>query len=299
MKKFYLSVFIIGFIFNIAFAAESGPKIEIATGDADIGEMQKGKILDFKVEVKSAGTEDLIIENVYSSCGCLEVTDPRWPSSRLGASGASLEQYSSSEVEKKPEPVIVKPGESIFIAVKLDTNKVTGAFEKQLFIISNDPENKNLAWKIKGIILDSAALLPRSNSIPDEMAGPAQYSSSETAEGSRVEKPAPDGKVVMLFYSAGCDDCKEIKDKFLPGLIEKYGNKMRIEEYNIDNPESFAVLLDLQNKYDKRAKKGFFNPRPPAVFAEGRLLYGVKDIKNKLEGLLRLKSNTTMGVRLP
>jgi len=100
---------------------------------------------------------------------------------------------------------------------------------------------------------------------------------------------SPNSKVIMLFYSPGCNDCKEIRNKFLPELIEKYGNKIWIEEYDIDNPESFAVLLDLQNKYDKRAKKGFFNPSPPAVFAEHKLLYGVKDIKNKLPKLLRLK----------
>ncbi len=258
MKKFYLAVFIIGFVFNIAFAAESGPKIEIVTENLDTGEMQKGRILDFNVEVKSAGIEDLIIENAHSTCGCLEVTDPRWPK------------------DIKPEPVTVKPGESIFIAMRLDTNKITGAFEKHMLIISNDPENKALAWKIKGMIIDPA--------------GPAQYSSSETSEGSQVEKPAPGSKIVMLFYSPGCNDCREIKDKFLPALKEKYGDKIWIEEYDIDNMASFAILLDLQNKYDSKAKKGFFNPKPPAVFSEGKLLYGVKNIKNKLENILRLKS---------
>lgn len=279
MKKFYPAVFIIGFIFNIAFAAESGPKIEIATQDMDIREIKKGKILDFNVEVKSVGTEDLIIENVYSSCGCLGVTDPRW----------SKDIKPEPVKDIKPEPVIVNPGKSIFIAMRLDTNRMTGAFEKQLFIFSNDPENKTLTWKIRGMILDSTVSLPRSNSIPNAPAGPMQYSSSETAKGSQVEKHTPGSKVVMLFYSAGCNDCKEIKNKFLPALKEKYGNKIWIEEHDIDNMASFAILLDLQNKYDNKAKKGFFNPRPPAVFAEGRLLYGVKNIKNKLEGLLRLK----------
>ena len=270
-------------------AEEPRPKIEIVTKDADIGEMQKGKILDFKVEVKNTGNQDLIIENVYSSCGCFEVTDSRWLSSRLGlrpssnnigVAERSSAQYSSSEVEKKPEPVIVKPGKSIFIATRLDTNKVTGQFEKQLHIISNDPAVKDAAWRIKGTVLDL-------NNI-----GVAERSSASDA-GAKLAKArfatpsaGSDAKIVMLFYLPGCDECKEIREKFLTGMQEKYKDKMILVEYNIDNPESFAFMIDLQNKYDQRAKKGFFNPKPPAIFIEKRFLYGVKEIEENLEKCL-------------
>ena len=49
---------------------KTGPKIEIVTRDIDIGEAEKGKLLDFKIEVRNASQEDLIIEDVFSSCGC-------------------------------------------------------------------------------------------------------------------------------------------------------------------------------------------------------------------------------------
>jgi hypothetical protein len=45
-------------------------------------------------------------------------------------------------------------------------------------------------------------------------------------------------------------------------------------------------LLDLQNKYDDKRKAGFFNPKPPAVFINGKLLYGVKEIEDKLDQLI-------------
>lgn len=265
MKKIYTSIFIVILIASVALAGESAPKIKIVTSGADIGEMQKGRILDFKVEVKSAGAQDLIIENVYSSCGCFEVADPRWPKSSPGLTMAA------------PNQVIVKPGESIFITVKLDTNKIIGAFEKQLHIISNDPETRDAIWKIKGNVIARAE--------PEAIPGMIGIASSAASQPSRNDKSV----VIMLFYSPGCNECMEIKDKFLPGLKKKYGDKIWIEEYNADEPDSFAILLDLQNKYDKKAIKRFFNPKPPAVFAGGRLLYGVKDIKKRLEGLLRLK----------
>lgn len=279
-----LAVFIFGLPVYLYSAEEAKPKIEIVTKDLDTGEVKKGKMLDFNIQVKSAGQQDMVITNVYSSCGCFEVTDKRWPSSRLPASGGSLEQYSSSKVEKKPEPVIVKPGKSIFIATRLDTNKVTGQFEKQLYVESNDPENKKAVWKIKGTVLDTlhpALSHKEGEVIPLTLPSPLSLNKGE-GKG--------EGKLVMLFYLPGCDECKEIKNKFLASLKEKYQDKIIIVEYNIDNPESFAFMIDLQNKYEPRAKKGFFNPKPPSVFIENKFLYGVKEIEENLEKYLTFTS---------
>ncbi|MDP2921887.1 MAG: DUF1573 domain-containing protein [Candidatus Omnitrophota bacterium] len=270
MKRVILLISIL-FIAVTAFSEEAaGPRIEIVTPDADIGTAQKGNTLDFKVEVKNSGASDLIIEDVYSTCGCFEVNDPRWP-----------EKYRplmpNPKVEK-PKPVTIKSGEMIFISVRLDTNKVSGQFEKTLHIASNDPEKRMAEWRIRGVVLDSATALSqdvRSNSI------------------EKASVPRPGARVVKLFYVPGCKECIEIREKFFPGLKEKYGDKIYIEEYNIDNQEAFSIFLDMQNKYDKRARRGFFNPKPPAVFIKDRFLYGAKDIKRKLEGLLRIQSPTT------
>jgi len=264
MKKIIILVSIF-FIAVSAFAQEAGtagPRIEIVTRDADIGETPKGGILYFMVDVKSAGAADLIIENVYSTCGCLEVNDPRWP--------GKYQPMMPNPAAEKPQPVTLKPGEMISIGVRLDTNKVSGQFEKMLYIASNDPEKKIAMWKIRGVVLDSASV-PGLNSISDAGA------------------PLPDARIVKLFYSPGCGECIEIREKFFPELKAKYGGKIYIEEYNIDNQEAFSVFLDLQNRYDKKANRRFFNPKPPAVFTGGRFLYGAKDIKRKLEGLLRIQ----------
>lgn len=244
----YIILGMIAFMCGVAQAGESMPKIRIITEDVDLGEMRGGRVFDYKIEVKNAGAKDLIIENVYSTCGCLEVTDKRWP------------------IAAEHKKAVLKPGQSTYVAVKMDTNKVFGRFQKVIHVISNDPDNKDVVWKIMGTVtIDAGAGLPM----------------SETKDNV-----TEDTKIIMVFYSPGCNDCKEIMGKFLPGLKAKYENKILITDYNIDNPEALAFLLDLQNKYDDKSKAGFFNPRPPVVFAGNKLLYGAKEIEEKLEAVL-------------
>ncbi len=203
---------------NASIAATNYGKIQIVTKDVNIGEVDKGKMFDYKIEVKNAGTEDLIIENVYSSCGCLEVTDKRWPNMPV-------------VTNIKIEPVIVKPNSSIYIAVRLDTNKVSGEFEKILHVISNDPETKDATWKIKGVVVAAELALPKDKSA----------SRPGLALGLPSSRPGLEavGQIVMLFYSPGCNECKEVMENYLPKIKEKYGDKIVIINYNIDNPESF------------------------------------------------------------
>jgi hypothetical protein len=242
-------------------AAEKAPKIQIVTADADLGEVVKGKMLDYLIEVRNMGKEDLAIQNVYSGCGCLEVTDKIW-------SGAI------------PVPVAVKPNHSINITARFDTNKENGQFEKMIHVISNDLENKDVMWKVKGVALEilKGDVIARSE---------ATKQSNEIASSTASQSSRNDRKfVIMLFYSPGCSECREIMETFLPKIKEKYNNKILMVDYNIDNVESYAFFLELQNKYDERAKSGFFNPKPPVMFVANKLLYGVKEIKEGLEAVM-------------
>jgi hypothetical protein len=170
---FLIMVFALSLQLSAYAAQDKAAKIEIVTKNVDMGKLEKGKVFDYKIEVKNAGKGDLMIENAYSTCGCLEVIDKDWP-----------------------KQVIVKPKQSIFIAVKMDTNKVSGVFERMLHIVSDDVENKDMAWKITGTAIEREAGL------------------------------AGISKTIMVFYSPGCGDCMEIMDKFLPGLKEKYKDKI-------------------------------------------------------------------------
>ena len=272
--KTILAISIIASLAAPALAASNGkalaaPKIEIVTEDVDLGEIEKDKLFDYKIEVRNMGTEDLRINNVWSSCGCLAVVDERWPNTASPGEGVTI------------APIHVAPAESIFILAQVDTNKISGQFDKSVHVISSDPDTPDATWSIRGIVLDLSAFgETRSNNINDTI-------SFERSERSERSREAKDVTTVMVFHSLGCKDCRRIMEEFLPRLEKKYAEKMFIVTYNIDEPNAFAFLLDLQNKHDKRFKKTFFNPKPPTIFVDGVLLYGVKEIEKRLEKLIK------------
>ncbi len=270
-------------------AAENTPRIHIVTSDSDIGETKQGPVYDYDIEVKNVGDADLILENVWSGCGCLKLTDPRWPENR-----------SNVTYENSP---ILKPGESTFIKAKLDTKMVNDTFERLIHIISNDPERKDSVWTVRGSVIGAQtdAVIPASSHVIPAKAGIQDYrhrpreSGDSRLRGNDMESRgndmesrgndrgiAPvnaDTKVIMFFYVPGCKECKEILNDFLPKVKKKQNSNVVIAKYNIDKMASYEFLLELMNKYDKTKKGAFFNPKPPIIYTEEKLLYGVKEIK--------------------
>lgn len=218
------------------YAYAEGPKIKIVTENKDLGEVEKGKIIEFNIEVKNEGTAELIIEKVNSGCSCL--TAPF-----------------TGEVS-------VLPKESMYLAARLNTDKVSGNFERMVRIVSNDPLNNIVQWSVKGHIIGE----PFEIMAPEVPAAKAREAISSTI-------------AVTVFYSPECMECVELINKLLPQLEERYKSSISIVKYNMKNTENFEKLLALQEKYDKRPKSSFFNPKPPIVFVGEKLFYGEKEIK--------------------
>ena len=107
-----------GFIFS----QEVGPKIEFESHEINYGKISKGDdgIRIFKFT--NVGSKPLIINKVYSSCGC---TIPKKPSSPIG------------------------PGQSDEIQVKYDTNRV-GPIRKTITVLSNAINSPTMSLKITG-----------------------------------------------------------------------------------------------------------------------------------------------------
>ncbi|MFL2591388.1 MAG: DUF1573 domain-containing protein [Flavobacteriaceae bacterium] len=107
-----------GFIFT----QEVGPKIEFESLEINYGKISKGDngIRIFKFT--NVGSKPLIINKVYSSCGC---TIPKKPSSPIG------------------------PGKSDEIQVKYDTNRV-GPIRKTITVLSNAVNSPTMSLKITG-----------------------------------------------------------------------------------------------------------------------------------------------------
>ena len=104
------------------FSQEVGPKIEFESLEINYGKISKGDngIRIFKFT--NVGSKPLIINKVYSSCGC---TIPKKPSSPIG------------------------PGQEDEIQVKYDTNRI-GPISKTITVLSNAINSPTMSLKITG-----------------------------------------------------------------------------------------------------------------------------------------------------
>ena len=112
---------------GFVFSQEVGPKIEFESLEINYGKISKGDngIRIFKFT--NVGSKPLIINKVYSSCGCT--------------------------IPKKPEAPIA-PGKKGEIQVKYDTNRL-GPIRKTITVNSNDTATPIVSLKIKGKVADS------------------------------------------------------------------------------------------------------------------------------------------------
>ncbi|UJH91114.1 DUF1573 domain-containing protein [Antarcticibacterium sp. 1MA-6-2] len=117
-----LALFFAGFT---TMTAQNTPKFQFKTEVIDYGEIKKGSNGVRVFEFKNIGDAPLIIENVYSSCGC---TVPSWT--------------------KTP----VAQGETGQIEVKYNT-EIVGPIRRTISITSNADESTK-AVKIKGKVLE-------------------------------------------------------------------------------------------------------------------------------------------------
>lgn len=105
--------------------AQNAPKFQFKSEVIDYGEIKNGSDGVRVFEFKNIGMSPLVIENVYSSCGC---TIPEWT--------------------RTPIP----PGENGEIQVKYDTSR-SGPIRRTITIYSNADEPTK-AIKIKGKVLE-------------------------------------------------------------------------------------------------------------------------------------------------
>jgi len=115
---FFFIVITSGYIFS----QEIGPKIEFESLEINYGQISKGDNGVRIFKFTNFGSEPLIINKVYSSCGC---TIPKKPSSPIN------------------------PGQDDEIQVKYDTNRV-GPIRKIITVLSNATNSPTVSLKITG-----------------------------------------------------------------------------------------------------------------------------------------------------
>jgi hypothetical protein len=113
-------------LFSLSFyAQQTSPQIKFESTTINYGTIQNGSDGKRVFSFKNTGTENLIITNVRSSCGCT--------------------------IPKKPEGPIA-PGETSKIVVRYDTKRI-GPFSKIITVSTNQNNNPDIALKIEGTVI--------------------------------------------------------------------------------------------------------------------------------------------------
>jgi hypothetical protein len=109
------------------------PKISIDPMLKDAGTVAKGDHVEAVFTVKNSGTQDLVISDARPSCGCTVASFDR----------------------------TIKPGQTGKITAAVDTKNFSGPITKTVSVVSNDPENPQLALTIKAIVKPYVEVAPQ------------------------------------------------------------------------------------------------------------------------------------------
>lgn len=123
--KTFLTILILAVTGFSTINAQGTAKFEFKSETIEYGDIAKGSDGSRVFQFKNVGTVPLVIENVYSSCGCAV---PSWTKTAIA------------------------PGKSGEIQVKYDTTRI-GPIRRTITIYSNADEPTK-ALKIKGRVLD-------------------------------------------------------------------------------------------------------------------------------------------------
>jgi hypothetical protein len=85
---------------------------------------------------------------------------------------------------------------------------------------------------------------------------------------------------VLVFYAVGCRSCMEVERDVLPGIEQKYGDKIVIETYDIGISRNYAQMVRLEKLYG--AEGGYV----PEIIVSRYVLMGEKEIKAGLDKVI-------------
>jgi len=224
--------------------AFSQPQIRLTEVVWKFGELVEGVTAYHKIGVRNVGTEELRV-NVRSSCDCLQV---------------------------KPEKLSVKARRTRDVKISLYTQGYPGKFGKYIYLDTNDPENQHVTLLVKGVITRIDTNKRR------ELTRIEEKKPVETP--SLVPRPLSSVISVTLFSSFNCLFCWELKEKILPSLEKKYGMKILLREYFLDEPKNYEILVSLEKKFSKQENK------MPVLFIGEDILGGEKNIRAEIEKLV-------------
>jgi hypothetical protein len=106
-----------------------GPRISVEPASFDFGKSVQNKTLTKEFSIRNFGSEDLVIENVSTTCGC-----------------------TAALLDTK----MIKPGGTAPLRVTLETRAYSGKVERKILIRSNDPATNLLELKVETQVVADA-----------------------------------------------------------------------------------------------------------------------------------------------
>jgi len=94
---------------------------------------------------------------------------------------------------------------------------------------------------------------------------------------------------VLVFYAAGCRSCMEVERDILPGIEEKYGDKIVIEKYDIGIARNYGQMIRLEKIYG--AEGGYV----PEIIVSRYVLMGEREIKAGLDKVIEKALSESQG----
>ena len=112
----------------------SSPRIEFEAPEYNVGEVWEGEKASHVFPFKNTGDAELVIEKVRTSCGC-----------------------TAALVSKKN----IKPGESGEIEATFNTKRYRGKQGKNIYVATNDPDNRNVKLRLEVTVKTAGHFQPR------------------------------------------------------------------------------------------------------------------------------------------
>jgi hypothetical protein len=114
-------------------APGKGPRIVVEPEGYDFGRALQQKTLTKEFSIRNLGTDELVIENVSTTCGCTAAV---------------------------PGEKAIKPGGSTPLHVELQTRAATGKIERTVLVRTNDPEKGVYEVKVQADVVAEQAQQP-------------------------------------------------------------------------------------------------------------------------------------------
>ena len=86
--------------------------------------------------------------------------------------------------------------------------------------------------------------------------------------------------MIFLFASSFCPQCEQLKNDFLPEILQKFQGRVDFEHIEVDSKDSFALQLLFEKKFGVEASDAV------KIFVGEECLSGIIDIRSRLERII-------------